>query len=58
MGKMKLTKPILAGAAAVTAIAFAASAFGLGAKPVYVLSKMQQSRSKLSQLSVTLLPAP
>ena len=39
MGKMKLTRPILAGAAAVTAIAFAASAFGLGAKPVYVLSK-------------------
>ena len=39
MGKMKITKPIIAGAAAVTAIAFAASAFGLGSKPVYVLSK-------------------
>jgi hypothetical protein len=39
MGKMKLTKPILAGAAVVTAVAFAASAFALGGKPVYVLSK-------------------
>jgi len=39
MGKMKLTKPILAGTAVVTAVAFAASAFALGAKPVYVLSK-------------------
>ena len=39
MGKMKLTKPILASAAVVTAVAFAASAFGLGSKPVYVLSK-------------------
>ena len=36
---MKLTKPILAGTAVVTAVAFAASAFALGAKPVYVLSK-------------------
>jgi hypothetical protein len=39
MGKMKITKPIIAGAAVVTAVAFAASAFALGAKPVYVLSK-------------------
>lgn len=39
MGKMKLTKPILAATAVVTAVAFAATAFGLGAKPVYVLSK-------------------
>ena len=39
MGKMKLTKPIIAGAAVVTAVAFAASAFALGSKPVYVLSK-------------------
>jgi len=39
MGKMKPTKPILAGAAVFTAVAFAASAFALGAKPVYVLSK-------------------
>jgi hypothetical protein len=39
MGKMKLTKPILAGAAVVTAVAFAASAFALGSKPVYLLSK-------------------
>jgi hypothetical protein len=39
MRKMKLTKPILAGAAVVTAVAFAASAFALGGKPVYVLSK-------------------
>ena len=39
MGKMKLTKPILAGAAVVTTVAFAASAFALGGKPVYVLSK-------------------
>ena len=37
---MKLTKPILAAGAAVTAVAFAASAFALsGGKPVYVLSK-------------------
>ncbi len=36
---MKLTKPIIAGAAVVTAVAFAASAFALGSKPVYVLSK-------------------
>jgi len=39
MGKMKLTKPILAGTAVVTAVAFAASAFALGSKPVYVQSK-------------------
>jgi hypothetical protein len=39
MGKMKITKPIIAGAAVVTAVAFAASAFALGAKPIYVLSK-------------------
>jgi hypothetical protein len=39
MGKMKITKPIIAGAAVVTAVAFAASAFALGGKPVYVLSK-------------------
>jgi len=39
MGKMKLTKPILAGTAVVTAVAFAATAFALGGKPVYVLSK-------------------
>ena len=39
MGKMKLSKPILAGTAVVTAVAFAASAFALGAKPVYILSK-------------------
>jgi len=39
MGKMNLSKPILAGTAVVTAVAFAASAFALGAKPVYVLSK-------------------
>jgi hypothetical protein len=39
MGKMRITKPIIAGAAVVTAVAFAASAFALGSKPVYVLSK-------------------
>lgn len=39
MGKMKIIKPIIAGAAVVTAVAFAASAFALGGKPVYVLSK-------------------
>lgn len=39
MGKMKITKSIIAGTAVVTAVAFAATAFGLGAKPVYVLSK-------------------
>ena len=39
MGKMKLTKPIIGGAAVVTAVALAASAFALGAKPVYVVSK-------------------
>ena len=36
---MKITKPIIAGAAVVTAVAFAASAFALGSKPVYLLSK-------------------
>jgi hypothetical protein len=36
---MRITKPIIAGAAVVTAVAFAASAFALGGKPVYVLSK-------------------
>jgi hypothetical protein len=39
MGKMRITKPIIAGAAVVTAVAFAASAFALGGKPVYVVSK-------------------
>ena len=39
MGKMRISKPIIAGAAVVTAVAFAASAFALGGKPVYVLSK-------------------
>ena len=40
MGKMKLTKPILAGVTVVTAAAFAATAFAIvGGKPVYVLSK-------------------
>jgi hypothetical protein len=39
MGKMKLSKPILAGVTVVTAVAFAATAFALGGKPVYVLSK-------------------
>jgi hypothetical protein len=39
MGKMKISKPIIAGAAVVTAVAFAASAFALGSKPVYLLSK-------------------
>ena len=39
MGKMKLSKPILAGAAVITAVAFATTAFALGGKPVYVLSK-------------------
>ncbi len=36
---MRITKPIIAGAAVVTAVAFAASAFALGGKPVYVVSK-------------------
>ena len=39
MGKMRITKPIIAGAAVVTAVAFAATAFALGSKPVYILSK-------------------
>jgi hypothetical protein len=36
---MKLIKPIIVGAAVVTAVAFAASTVAVGAKPVYVLSK-------------------
>ena len=36
---MKLIKPIIVGAAVVTAVAFAASTVAIGAKPVYVLSK-------------------
>ena len=39
MGKMKLTKPIIAGTAILTAVEFAATAVALGSKPVYLLSK-------------------
>ena len=36
---MRIIKPIIVGAAVVTAVAFAASTVAVGAKPVYVLSK-------------------